>query len=432
MHEFNGSAIREQLFSLVENWLNKGGKRNVLLDQVAGIHESGEQRPVLTAWFSGFLRGYRLWDEWLNLFCSRPPKRKVRVLLLAAIAVVWNSRKEQQPVQVNEWVRLARSQLSEPESRMVNAILRRVLREGQDRLEAWQADVQSWGIAWSHPDWLVERWLGQWGRDKTRALLEWNQQVPPVFLRWTGPAPVPETLSASRWDGYYSLPESSEQWKRWVSEGNAYIQDPATRIAVLLLNPQDNEDLMEWCAAPGGKSLMLAALRTAHPERAGVRPGTHLAVDLPGTKLETLQRNLNRYPVGARVQTWGADVLGLTAEALQEAGFPRLWDTLFLDVPCSNTGVIARKPEVRYRLAPQDFDQLESLQGRMLEHAASFVRPGGKLLYSTCSVEPEENECRIDQFLRNHPRWQLLDGQSWTPVETGHDGGGAFLLKFAE
>lgn len=432
MHEFNGSAIREQLFNLVENWLNRGGKRNVLLDQVTGMEKGREQRPVLTAWFSGFLRGYRLWEEWLNLFCARPPKRKVRALLLAAIAVVWNTRKDQQPIQVNEWVRLARAQLSGPEARLVNAVLRRVLREGQERLEAWQAEVSSWGIAWSHPDWLVERWLGQWGMDKTRALLEWNQQIPPVFLRWTGAEPVPETLPASPWDGFYLLPESSEQWKAWVNEGKAYIQDPATRIAVQLLNLQSHEDLMEWCAAPGGKSLMLAASRASRCVAPDARVGIHLAIDLPGARLERLRRNLHRYPEGATVQTWGADVLTLTDDALSEAGLPRLWSTLFMDVPCSNTGVIARKPEVRYRLTPQDFEQLAALQSRMLEQGASRVCPGGKLLYSTCSLEPEENEGRVDQFLRNHPRWELLEGRSWLPTETGHDGGGAFLLKFVE
>lgn len=432
--EFNGAQVREQMLILVEEWLQNGGKKNLMLDDIFGDTGNSENRPILTAWFSGFLRGYRLWNEWLEAFCARQPKRKARVLLLSAISVVWNSREEQRPIQVNEWVRAAQKFLSKPESGLVNAILRRVLKDGAGLLAKWQADPACWGIAWSHPDWLVQRWIRVWGEETTRHLLESNQQVPPVYLRWTSTDQAPAELQATDWTDFYVVPESAETWKSWVKEGKAYIQDPATRIAVEMLNPAPQDNLIEWCAAPGGKSLLLAALRSKRaPDDLGeMKTGTHLAVDLPGYKLQLLQSNLARYPVTTPIQTWGADALEIDPKKLSEAEYPFEWDCLFLDTPCSNTGVMARKPEVRYRLTPADFNELAKLQTDLLHRASTLVKPGGRLLYSTCSIDPEENELRIEEFLRNHPGWTLQEGKTWLPHTSGHDGGGAFLLNFAK
>jgi 16S rRNA (cytosine967-C5)-methyltransferase len=227
-------------------------------------------------------------------------------------------------------------------------------------------------------------------------------------------------------------------WKQWLARGMAYIQDPATRMSVNLLS-SDRENvplsaassLMEWCACPGGKTLLLEEARR---KKRGVlaRLETHLAVDMPGSKLELLQKNLARYQDGESVRCLGHDVLKLSGEIMRAHSLPVEWDIVFVDVPCSNTGVMARKPEVRYRLSPENMRELAPLQEQMLISAAGWVKAGGLLLYSTCSIEPEENEQRVTAFLEKYPQWRLIDGKRWLPHEAGHDGGGAFLLQRSE
>src|SRR5690606_10418423 len=152
---------------------------------------------VLTSWFAGFLRGYRIWEEWTRIFCSKPPRRKIRALLLAAMAVVWNARAESRPVQVNEWVRLAREQLSKAEAGLVNAVCRRVLREGAGVLADWRAHESTGGIGWSQPDWLGQRWIHELGEQTTLRLLQWNQQIPSVYMRWVADERPPASFSAT-------------------------------------------------------------------------------------------------------------------------------------------------------------------------------------------------------------------------------------------
>ncbi len=432
----NGERVRSHLVGLVSVWLEHGGKRSDLLAELGPL-ERTEYR-VLTSWFSGFLRGYRVWDEWIRLYCVKPPRRKIRALLLASIAVVWNAREESRPIQVNEWVRLARTILSKAEAGLVNAVLRRVLREGEDLLRRWRELEQTWGLAWSHPDWLVQRWLSEFGKEATVRLLTWNQQISPVYLRWIADEPVPVELLPSPWAGFYELHGDVGVWKEWLESGMAYIQDPATRLAVSLLDsaaehirlPKD-ASLMEWCASPGGKSLLLAEARR---KGNGIlrNVSTHLAVDLPGAKLDLLQKNLLRYQAGQTVRCLGQDVTGLTQETLRSHGLPVSWDMVFVDAPCSNTGVMARKPEVRYRLSPENMRELAILQEQMLVAAAGWVNSGGLLLYSTCSIEQEENEQRVAEFLDKHRQWRQVEGMRWFPHETGHDGGGAFLLRKSE
>ena len=210
-----------------------------------------------------------------------------------------------------------------------------------------------------------------------------------------------------------------------LTAGQCYLQDPATRLAPALAAPRAGEDWLELCAAPGGKTFQLAdAMGT----------GRIVAVDRVGGRMKRFEENVARWRAGggqAAITLIGADVLALTAAELVARELPGQFDGVLIDVPCSNTGVIRHRVDSKWRLKPGEFDQLAEIQERMLAAAAAFVRPGGRVVYSTCSLEPEENEQVIESFLESEAGrgFVLEDSAQGRPWEHGHDGAGAFRLR---
>jgi 16S rRNA (cytosine967-C5)-methyltransferase len=273
------------------------------------------------------------------------------------------------------------------------------------------------GLATSHPDWLVERWRRNFGEAMTDRLLAWNQGTPALYAHAPGDAPPPPDLVPAPWDGFYRLPGGlTPPIRRRLAEGLLTIRDPATRIAVDAVLGAAPRRVLDLCAAPGGKSRALLAAPRG-PERV-------VAVDLPA-RTEELARNLEPWPGESRV---------VPADLDTGAGVPPEWtaafDAVLLDAPCSNTGVLRRKPDAKQRLTPADLDRLPPIQGRLLRNAARFVRPGGVLVYGTCSLEPEENRDVVEAFLRAAgDDFRLETAVHALPPKTSHDGAGVFRLR---
>ena len=203
----------------------------------------------------------------------------------------------------------------------------------------------------------------------------------------------------------------------FLKNGDVYLQNPGTRLAVELLAPKPKETVLDLCSAPGGKSMLIADT---------MRSGRLVAVDLPGARVDRLKQNLASLDIQvALVQT---DILKGTA-AFKEHELPVEYSAVLIDVPCSNSGVMSHRVDVKWRLESPDFAKHSRQQGALLRAAARMVAPGGRLVYSTCSIDPEENEGVVKAFLKDNSEHFSLEGQRVSyPWESGHDGAGAFLL----
>lgn len=311
---------------------------------------------------------------------------------------------------VYETVNLAPSRLRG----LVNAVLRNALRREKTILK--EREKLPLPILYSTPKWLVERWSRQFGAETARALLHWNNTTPRLYVRANPLVPmngVPASLAPlDRAPGWFSV-EGSLPLEE-IKAGSLYVADPSTRYAIDLLSPLPNEEILDACAAPGGKSVAIIA---ATGGRARLT-----ATDLQEHRLPTLKENLDRQG-SSSVRTAQADwSLPCPPE------WERHFDAVLLDAPCSNTGVIQRRVDVRWRLTPQEIRRLASLQKSILENASRAVKPGGRLVYSTCSIDAEENGLLVREFLQTHPEWTLKEEKLILPHQEKSDGAYTALL----
>jgi len=220
--------------------------------------------------------------------------------------------------------------------------------------------------------------------------------------------------------------------ERLLADGTLYLQDPATLIAAELLDPQPAETVLDLCAAPGGKSLLLADLLEARTQQNGpeTKAGRVVAVDLPDDRrIGRLKENLAKART-TDVALIQADVRQLSPALLKQYHLPAGYSAVLLDVPCSNTGAMRHRVDVKWRLREADIAQHAGQQLALLTAAAQLVTPGGRLVYSTCSLEPEENEGVVEAFLRAcGGRWALEQTSRSRPWEAGCDGAAAFRLR---
>jgi 16S rRNA (cytosine967-C5)-methyltransferase len=273
----------------------------------------------------------------------------------------------------------------------------------------------------------VRRWAATLSGDDLQRLLAWDNSAPTTFARVNRLRTTPQALMA-RWnaEGVQATPVPVD----WADpdtlfalvrhpvletlgsfrDGDFYVQDPSTLMAVSLLDPRPGERILDLCSAPGGKTLAIAErLRGA---------GAVVAHDAHPGRLELVRENARR--LGA---------VGVEIQPDPELGGSEVhFDRVLVDAPCSNTGVLRRRIELRWRLQPLEITRLAAEQLRLLDRAAGRVRPGGVLVYSTCSLEPEENEQVVETFLRTHPGWTEAARRGLHPVRAQVDG--AFAARF--
>ncbi len=262
-----------------------------------------------------------------------------------------------------------------PYAKLVNAVLRRIADAREDILASDAVDV---------PHWLFDRWQQTYGALGARAILEAHQREPGIDISVKSDAPG----WAERLNGVL-LPTGTVRLLERArvptlpgyDDGAWWVQDAAACLPALLVGARAGERVLDLCAAPGGKTAQLAA--------AGA---TVTAVDRSPERLARLNENLKRLSLSAEV---------VASDARDFSGGP--YDAVLLDAPCSATGTIRRHPDVAWTRGPQEIASLASLQAALLDRAAGLVAPGGRLVYSTCSLEPEEGEAQIAAFLARHP-----------------------------
>jgi len=302
---------------------------------------------------------------------------------------------------------------------LVNALLRRSIREKEELDRELESADPS--IRYSHPRFLMDRWERNFEPGDASRICEWNNAPAEVLVRANGlRVTTGELLRSTR--GSEASPAHPLMLKVrqvpfiWIMQGLCYVQDPSTLMACELLDPQPGETILDACAAPGGKTSYLAELM--HNE------GKIYACDSSRPRLERLRENLTRLGV-ANVDIQRVDWLVKPLPFSNE-----MFDRILLDAPCTNTGVIRRRVDVRWRINPADFEIMPVKQRHIVDNVIPLLKPGGTLVYSTCSLEPEENELLVEQLTKDVPTLSLVATERRLPPQ--HRTDGAFAAKFVK
>lgn len=356
---------------------------------------------------NGTIRRLNTLDWALDLF-AKPPLAKLdpdvrAVLRLGAYQILYLRERVPGYAAVNETVGLLKGKGHAGRLSFANAVLRTLERE-REKLP-WPTEEKepaaALALKHSHPEWMVRRWLARLGRNETAALLEANNNPAPLCLRANtlrvtrdgltqtlGQEGVKGTPTSMSPDGVSVEGMSSLADSKAFQEGLFLVQDEASQLAAIVLAPEPGETVLDICAAPGGKTTHLAQLMK--------NKGRVIALDISPEKLKLVEDNSSRL---------GTRIIEVQAMAARWAGkhFAKLADRVLVDAPCSSLGVIRRHPEIRWNKTLEHVTKtLPALQREALESAAKCLKPGGVLVYSTCTTEPEETEDSIAAFLRIH------------------------------
>lgn len=403
-------TYRRRTAELLTHWLHERPFAETLLSDVK------EHRAAVTELLYGALRRLRSLDWLIAEMAPRAPRPGVRAILcLGLYELFWMDDSPTYAV-VHEAVETARLLEGPGAAKFINALLRRADRERQTLLEHLAA--QPPGIALSHPDVVVDRWAGRLRECRLRSMLEWNNTSPGLIVRR-----LTSNINAEAFDTalrsigaephpfhperYYSVPSGLRMEDvPGYTEGWLIAQDPAAGVAVDLLAPQPGESLWDVCAAPGGKAAGLADALNGN--------GTVLATDINAERLKAVRDTGSRVGM-KKVKTYAMD-------ALKQSPVEGPFDAVLLDVPCTNTGVFRRRPDARWRFDADRLKWAVKRQRALLDQASKRVKPGGRLVYSTCSMEPEENGEQVRHWLETHSAWKLMEEREILPGEHGADG----------
>jgi 16S rRNA (cytosine967-C5)-methyltransferase len=428
--------------------LTSGEFTETLLETaLAAAHLSPADRGLCHELVCGVVR----WQSTLDCLIARKtdPARQQQpalknLLRLGLYQIFWLDRIPAHAA-VHETVELAKQSGYSTQAGFINAVLRGYVRE-TDEIKKILADmkISQPALGWSHPDWLVDKWRQQFGDDKTRKLLEWNNTPPKTFARVnalkfgarpsgdpTGPKFENAGDLLTRWRN--ENVEYDFLTRDWTGENLAfelkahpslarlgsfsdgwfYVQDPSTLLAPVELDPQAGEMVLDLCAAPGGKTAFIAQLMQ--------NQGRIIACDLDPKRLKLVKDNCARLGV-ACVETCLPDALNRR---------PGEFDRILVDAPCSNTGVLRRRVDLRWRIQEAEIERLRAAQLALLNQCAGWLKTGGTLVYSTCSLEPEENSGVVQQFLAAQNSFRLEAERQLFPFEHGVDGAYVAMLEKA-
>ena len=380
---------------------------------------------------SGCVRWRRLLDWIINRLTNNRKQKPIiqEILRLGIYQVFFLSRIPEHAI-VNESVILAKTNKHTAQSGFINAITRRLLKEKETISKIIsKLKTEQPALGYSHPNWLFEKWVQQWGHEKAVSLLKWNNKPAPTYARlnllnkkaeiilklwesekveiipvdfdWTKKGTIFQLLKHPKIESLQSF-----------NDGLFYIQDPSTLLSVSFLNIQSGQKILDLCAAPGGKTCLIADLIN--------NQGEITSTDINEVRLKLLQENCKRLKITC-VKT------GLTENLLNDN---KKFDRVLVDAPCTNSGVIRRRLDLRWRKTFEEKKQLTKIQLQLLEKAAKHTEQNGIIVYSTCSIDPEENELIVKRFLRKNEDWKLETERMLHPVEDQTDGAySAKLIK---
>jgi 16S rRNA (cytosine967-C5)-methyltransferase len=323
---------------------------------------------------------------------------------------------------INEAVELTRRHGAPRAAGLVNGILRSIDRNrGRLPEPASEDTAEALAIRTSHPTWMVRRWIERFGFEAAARLCEWNNRTPAFGIRIN-------TLRIDPADFRARLDAESIEWEPgrfledvvsvrsvqplirggYLADGLCVVQDESAALVVRLLDPRPEDRVLDTCAAPGGKALYAAGLMDNR--------GHVVALDINRKRTKLIARTAERLGFDV-VEARAADATQLPAE------YHEAFDRVLVDAPCSGLGVLAKRADLRWRINENDLVELATLQERLLSEAARAVRPGGVLVYSTCTIEPDENAGQIRRFLALHPDFGVRDAREFIPSEVSSESG---------
>ncbi len=375
---------------------------------------SGADRGFANELFYGVLRNLTLLDFWIGRLRPAPVDDISRDLIRLGLYQLFFLRTPGHAA-IFETVALA----SNRRRPLINGILRTAQRRFAD-LEA-AAKSAPLTTRESHPAFLLERWQSAFGAEATAAMCRWNNTAPPVYarinlLKTSLEKFLRDHSSSARLTNDENFVRLDSIPLEAIARGECYIQDPSTQVACRLLAPQPGEDVLDACAAPGGKTALLAQMMQNR--------GRLLACDRDAARVETLRQNLDRLgaSVASAIQHDWRPGVHLPEES------PQAFDRILVDAPCTNTGVMRRRVDVRWRLQPADFARMANQQLGILRSVLPLLKPGGTLVYSTCSIENEENGEVVRRALAEFHELALEATESVLPFRDHFDGAFAARL----
>jgi 16S rRNA (cytosine967-C5)-methyltransferase len=323
---------------------------------------------------------------------------------------------------INESVEIAKLRMGSKAGDLVNAILRNIQRD-IDKLPkpAFEDRTKLVATTFSHPEWMVARWVKRFGEREAFQLMQANNQRPNYYVRVNNLRTKTENFKLrlekldipfeeSEWlPGYFKV-ESVAPFiaKDLLKKGICLVQDIAAGFAPTILEPLPGETIYDLCAAPGTKSIVMSDMMNAE--------GSIVAVDINPNRLEMLAQSAMDY---------GAENIKIRQDDVRELNL-KLADGVLLDAPCTGTGVLSKRADLRWKRTEQELENSVKLQEELLDEAANHVKRGGRLVYSTCSIEPEENWEQIQKFLDKYDNYELEPLDEFLPEEVLAEGGLAY------
>ena len=396
----NGVApARAAAFEILLTLERGSGHSDELLYEPAVEKLSPQDRNLTTNLVMGSLRWQIALDARIAVLLNRPKTQidpTVRVALrLGAFQLLYLDRV---PVYaaIGESVELAKGAGNKFAAGMVNAILRKIAAQAKPKEAPEIANSDQLASTYAHPQWLVERWINHFGMPSAREICEYDQQPAPVFVRLVEPETEQELLQ----EGIELAPANFLVNVRRVvrgdvsstavfRKGQVRLQDEGSQLVAEIAG--HGQRILDACAAPGGKTAILAERNSG---------ALITAYDISKRRLSGMQRALQNTSYGANINFELADIADIPLQ-------PE-FDLVLCDVPCSGTGTLARNPEIRHRLRPEELNRQHSRQTAILTSVMQGARPGGRVLYSTCSLEPEENEAVVRVCLDRREDFELI------------------------
>ena len=387
-----GSSRRSAAF-IVARWI-------ATKDFPASMLPTGADRAFVQDIVYTTIRRIRPLRKILGALMKQWPKGELEALLYVGAAQILYMPDVPDFAAVSETVDAAKACENPSIAKVVNGVLRNVIRR-REEFEKMIADAPLEERE-SFPTALVRRWERRFGAENAARLCAWHNTPAETFL--------------ARRDGSFVKLERGQRVEDvpGYAEGDFIVQDPGTRLAVELLDPKEGERILDACAAPGGKTVQIAW-----------RGASVVACEVNPKRRRRLEENLARLKLGVEVIP---ELPSLPENFQLSTSNFKLFHKVLVDAPCSNTGVLRRRPDARWNWNEEKLAALVKLQADILDACASRVAPDGVLVYSTCSNEPEENEAQVTAFLARHPDFSLAESRESIPFESGTDGAFAARL----
>ncbi|MDG5470240.1 16S rRNA (cytosine(967)-C(5))-methyltransferase RsmB [Jeotgalibacillus sp. ET6] len=402
----SNTTAREAALEILEQIDKNQSYSNLLLNHaIKKFSIKGPDTGLLTELTYGTLQRKLTLDYFLAPFVKKKIENWVRNLLRLSLYQMLYLDRVPERAAIHEAVEIAKKRGHKGVAGLVNGILRSIQREGAPSLNKIKDPIERLSIETSHPYWLAARWHKQYGMEKTKAMCEKNLLAPVQTARVntlkTTRESILEQLNEEGIEAQASsiIPEGISITRGNIAHTNAYksgmltIQDESSMLVAYALNPQPGETILDMCAAPGGK--------TTHLAQKMKNEGQIIAMDLHPHKIKLIDDNANRL---------GIECIEGAALDAREAGRkfkPGSFDRVLVDAPCSGLGVVRRKPDIKYAKSEKDLEGLTVVQKSLLAAAVDMVKPGGRLVYSTCTVDHAENSDMVAHFLGEHPEMEL-------------------------